>query len=809
MTDTGSSRNAQTPDRARGRGAHSATRAGGRSSAGFGVPAAQLKQYFATGRIPREQDFNALLQVAEVGRRITNMSPGQPAEGAFGLTTDAGGKFQVTDAFLAGLVSVEAFEALTAEDQQRIWEVLVAAAATLSAAVPRPPAAFPLRRSLSESDAGPPASDMLASFGEATVQLQGDYEDLIDVANIGRRAAGLEPEQSGPGRGMAIDENKRLDFSEETVGQLVSVAAFEGLSDADNKAIHELLLLDRVIVSDQTRYKQGYGAVVAMNGEGSILAVSDAFRTVNGVAEAGAVDLHRFDGQSWTLFQTLSHPTPWTGQHFGATVSLSASDQLVITSEVDTSVQLYSLVEGSFIFSANLTRDGGAQRVSPGSLSISGNGLVVAVGHFGDREGPTVLIGSVSVFVRESIDEPWRAPVKLRSSAMSFSFGWCVALDQTGHTLVVGDPLLGPTLIFSRAGYDWIQKKVCWAAGGELYSGETVTISSDGHSIATKASNYEHTDSSFFCARLDVATDTWGDLKRIAGTGSPVAPPYRTLGNIVFNRNATKVAIGIPSAIAGGQSGAGSVYIYSDSGSGWVHEQFLQSDVAFNSASFGAWIAVGSDFDLAVGEPFAIIDDTQVSGKVTVFPLSESASLAASDEPLPGKNLWRSSDRDATHLGDPVDRARASTSRSADAASAPVGPPFDELSAQFASGLTPLAESYAALIAIADIGRRAIGLAVDQEQGPGAGLGLDEEGRVHIAAELEDCLVSVPAFESLSAYERTAICNLLLAATYGSPTLNPPGTRSAASDAVPVIVKERLRAFELWRPKSNDRDRQR
>ena len=58
---------------------------------------------------------------------------------------------------------------------------------------------------------GSPVEEIKDAFGVGQVPLASNFSDLIDVADVGRKAAGLSPDQpSGQGQGMYLDENRKL-----------------------------------------------------------------------------------------------------------------------------------------------------------------------------------------------------------------------------------------------------------------------------------------------------------------------------------------------------------------------------------------------------------------------------------------------------------------------------------------------------------------------------------------------------------------------------------------------------------------------
>ncbi|REF25894.1 tail collar domain [Xenorhabdus cabanillasii] len=57
---------------------------------------------------------------------------------------------------------------------------------------------------------GPETDKLKDKFKEGSIPLQTDFNQLIDIADIGRRATGQAPDQNGPAKGMHLDKNGLL-----------------------------------------------------------------------------------------------------------------------------------------------------------------------------------------------------------------------------------------------------------------------------------------------------------------------------------------------------------------------------------------------------------------------------------------------------------------------------------------------------------------------------------------------------------------------------------------------------------------------
>ncbi|AWK42265.1 tail fiber protein [Photorhabdus laumondii subsp. laumondii] len=66
----------------------------------------------------------------------------------------------------------------------------------------------------------PSADDLKKRFKAGSIPLQTDYERLINMADIGRKAVGKAPQQNGPGIGLKLDDNGTLNLKIGTIPDL-------------------------------------------------------------------------------------------------------------------------------------------------------------------------------------------------------------------------------------------------------------------------------------------------------------------------------------------------------------------------------------------------------------------------------------------------------------------------------------------------------------------------------------------------------------------------------------------------------------
>ncbi|WP_338803467.1 tail fiber protein [Xenorhabdus griffiniae] len=68
-----------------------------------------------------------------------------------------------------------------------------------------------------EKSVGPETDKLKDKFKDGSIPLQTDFNQLIDIADIGRKACGQAPGQDGPGTGLKLDDNGTLNLKIGTI----------------------------------------------------------------------------------------------------------------------------------------------------------------------------------------------------------------------------------------------------------------------------------------------------------------------------------------------------------------------------------------------------------------------------------------------------------------------------------------------------------------------------------------------------------------------------------------------------------------
>lgn len=282
-----------------------------------------------------------------------------------------------------------------------------------------------------------------------------------------------------------------------------------------------------------------FGTAVALNGDGSVLAVGAPQEDGSGrgidpavdeaAMDAGAVYLYRRVGDAWVFEAYVKAPNAGAGDRFGSAVALDASGDVLVVGapqedgtgvRVDPAfddggsdtgaVYVYRRSGGAWAFESYLKASNPGDADNFGwSLSLSADGNVVATGAFGESgsgrgvnpasDESAAASGAVYVF-RRDVAWSFEAYLKPRDTAAFQEFGWAVALDATGDVLVAGAPgedgngttidapyaegapFSGAVYLFRRVGGTWTYEtyfKAANATANDLY-GQAVALGAGG-----------------------------------------------------------------------------------------------------------------------------------------------------------------------------------------------------------------------------------------------------------------------------------------------------------------------------------------
>jgi hypothetical protein len=208
----------------------------------------------------------------------------------------------------------------------------------------------------------------------------------------------------------------------------------------------------------------------------------------DGGSASGSAYVFTRSAGAWTEQQKLTASDAAFGDYFGCSVSV-AGDTIAVGAvgdddlgSVSGSAYVFTRSDGTWAEQQKLTASDGAADDLFGSVSISGQTIVVGASGGGTSDRP----GSAYVFTRT--DNTWTEQQRLIASdgAVGDHFGSAVSLS--GETIVVGAqghdhaaPDSGAAYVFARSGTTWTEQQKLTASdgAGDHQFGQSVSISVD------------------------------------------------------------------------------------------------------------------------------------------------------------------------------------------------------------------------------------------------------------------------------------------------------------------------------------------
>ncbi|WP_405610463.1 T9SS type A sorting domain-containing protein [Polaribacter sp. Asnod1-A03] len=259
------------------------------------------------------------------------------------------------------------------------------------------------------------------------------------------------------------------------------------------------------------------------------------------------------------------------------------------------------------------------------SISLSSDGNILAIGAI-DNDGNGISSGHVRIF--RNNNNVWEQIGSDIDGEGSYNqFGVSVSLSSDGNTLAVGAPLNSLTGGGFESGHVRIYRNNndVWEQIGDdidgpesSYSGNSVSLSSDGSIVAIGIQNYS--DNTNFLPKVGQVriyrnnNNTWEQI----GNNINGQTAYDYFGEVVsLSSNGNIIAIGASNNDTNGLS-SGQVRIYKNIDNYWtqVGNEINGDNIG---ASFGSFISLSSDGNiLAIGGSM-VTENGDFTGKVKVY----------------------------------------------------------------------------------------------------------------------------------------------------------------------------------------------
>lgn len=390
------------------------------------------------------------------------------------------------------------------------------------------------------------------------------------------------------------------------------------LSGFRNKTVQSMLVESKMTLSGGAN-GDSFGYSVSISRDGSTFVV--------GASNRNSVYVYEKYNGSWTQKATLT--ASGIGGKFGSSVSISDNGDAIVVGAPEVpppgntnavgKAFLYEKPSSGWSTTSSFTREMATSnsistRYYGRSVSISGDGNVIAIGAYYESIGSNSTEGAVYAFYRFSSGS-WSGDNQITSSngASGDRFGYSVSLSGDGSFLAVGAYAYdfssvnrdrGAVFIFKNNTSSWQEQAKLTKTDGETnvdYLGQSVSMSQDGSIVlvGSPVTNnlglntgsgyiYEKPSSGWSTTSNFTAKLTSSDGSDSVSFGTPVC---------ISSDGSTALVAGIFSD--GNATSSGAVYVFKKSGSTWsnmTQETFkvTASDGASND-QFGYSLSITSD----------------------------------------------------------------------------------------------------------------------------------------------------------------------------------------------------------------------
>lgn len=319
------------------------------------------------------------------------------------------------------------------------------------------------------------------------------------------------------------------------------------------------------------------------------------------------------------------------GDYFSSMVALSDTGDIAVVGAYKDSnargtnaggVYVYASVGGTMTLSAKLLPSPGKSTDYFGSsIAVSGDGLTIAVGAYGD-DSKASMAGAVYVY--RLTNGAWVQQTKLTAAdgAKNYYFGMSnVSLSQDGNTLAIGCIQedhsskidAGSVYVYTFSGSTWTQqaKLVANDAAANDFFGSAVSISADGNTVCIGAYQDDNAQLNTGCGYIFQRTgNTWTQQAKLTAYDLAAEDFLGICCDISADGNTA--VFGAYQGNIDGLGDAGAVYVFKRTGVNWNLAQKLSAPVPKTFDYFGYVVSIsGNGAELLIG---AYGDDTVRSG---------------------------------------------------------------------------------------------------------------------------------------------------------------------------------------------------
>jgi hypothetical protein len=273
------------------------------------------------------------------------------------------------------------------------------------------------------------------------------------------------------------------------------------------------------------------------------------------------------------------------------------------------------------------------------AVSISNDGDTAIVGAY-NEDTTASNAGSAYIFTRSGTSWSQQAKIQASDAQATDYFGYSVAISGDGNTAIVSAyaedttaTWAGSAYIFTRSGASWSEQAKIQGSDVEAYSafGISVSISNDGDTaiIGSYAEDSE-AGSVYIFTRSGTS---WSEQAELNASDAQAGDNFGY--SVSISNDGDKVIVGAANEDTGG-SNAGAAYVFTRSGASWSQQAKIQASDKGANDKFGTSVSISNDGDTAIVGAYGEDTTAGEAGSAYVFTRSgaswsQQAKIQASD----------------------------------------------------------------------------------------------------------------------------------------------------------------------------------
>lgn len=372
------------------------------------------------------------------------------------------------------------------------------------------------------------------------------------------------------------------------------------------------------LVATGSLANQRQGIMTALDANGSTFITGGP--QPDGAGTGGSVFIFTRTNNTWTQQAALQGSGTGIGQNQGRSVSISGDGNTAVWGAPGDN----GGIGAAYVF----TRTGGVWTQQGGKLVGSGNigtslqgfdidisfdGNTFAIAGYGDNGG----IGAVWVFTRSG--GIWTQQAKITATGLiggSPNFGSSVTISSDGNTIASGANLengnVGSTFVFTRSGGVWTQQTKLVATGsiGNANQGSSVSLDNTGDTLAVGGPN----DNGGIGATwiFTRSGGVWIQQGKVIGSGNIGSSQQGTEASVELSGDGNVLCVGGPSD----NGNRGAVWIFTRTGGVWTQQSKITPSDGSGTPLFGRGLNISNSGSHIISGG---LNDTSGRGATWIF----------------------------------------------------------------------------------------------------------------------------------------------------------------------------------------------